>query len=102
MNKRLNRILNMQSELLKNRVDIKGFRAGKTFSEIDAVYRAGNSVCAICGTPKGKRNLALDHDHKTGKLRGVLCHRCNVGLGHFDDDMSRLAQAIEYIKKFKD
>ena len=101
MSKRLNRILNSQSAIIGNNVDTRGFRAGKTFAEIDSVYRAGKGVCAICSQPRGARNLSLDHDHATGRLRGVLCHKCNVGLGHFNDDVSLMAQAIEYINKYK-
>lgn len=100
MSKRLNRILNMQESLLENGIETRGVRAGKTFAEVDAVYRAGNGVCGICGRRRGIRNHALDHCHTTGKLRGILCHKCNVGLGYFNDDPKLLAQAIEYLKKY--
>ena len=56
--------------------------------------------CAICGldiVPIGGY-LCVDHNHSTGKVRGLLCHSCNLGLGWFKDDMARLQQAIEYLR----
>lgn len=55
------------------------------------------SACAICGnTPK---RLRIDHDHDTGKYRGLLCDNCNIGLGHFKDSPDRLRKAILYLKE---
>jgi hypothetical protein len=53
-------------------------------------------VCAICGDNRSKRALVVDHDHSTGKFRGLLCHNCNVGLGQFEDDSERLRKAADY------
>ena len=54
--------------------------------------------CAIChgDCPTGKQ-LAVDHDHKTGAVRGLLCTRCNVALGHLGDSVELLARAIVYL-----
>ena len=60
--------------------------------------------CAICNIdkPGGVNNQwAIDHDHETGTVRGILCHKCNRGLGHFDDDIDLLLQAIKYLKEAK-
>lgn len=54
--------------------------------------------CAICGNLPGKRPLSVDHDHRKGNVRGLLCWKCNLGIGNFDDDISRLEKAIEYLK----
>ncbi len=57
-----------------------------------------NGVCAVCGkTNKDGKRLAVDHDHETLEVRGLLCHRCNVALGMVDDDVNILTNLIEYI-----
>jgi hypothetical protein len=57
--------------------------------------------CAICNEePKTVRGLHIDHCHKTGKVRGLLCHGCNVALGSFKEDVTLLNKAIEYIRSF--
>jgi hypothetical protein len=68
---------------------------------LERLIEQGN-VCAICGIDKagGRGDFHADHDHKTSKPRGVLCHKCNVGLGHFNDDIEIMQIAIEYIKKY--
>ncbi len=57
-----------------------------------------NGVCAICGEPPvdGIR-LCIDHCHNTNIVRGLLCSRCNVGIGQFDDDLDLLASAASYL-----
>ena len=62
-----------------------------------------NGKCAICGK-EPKLKLSLDHNHKTGKWRGLLCNSCNLGLGLFQTDNSNelLIKALEYIKKYED
>lgn len=42
----------------------------------------------------------VDHDHNTNKIRGLLCSRCNMGLGFFDDSIEGLTKAINYLKKY--
>lgn len=54
--------------------------------------------CAICKAPlRNGKHVHLDHDHTTGKLRGVLCRGCNVGIGCFREDPVALAAAIQYL-----
>ena len=56
--------------------------------------------CAICGgvnDPPGRR-LAIDHDHVTGQVRGLLCYRCNSAIGLFKDDVTVLRRAILYLE----
>jgi hypothetical protein len=55
--------------------------------------------CVICGS---NEVLVVDHNHKTGKIRGMLCNHCNRGLGHFRDDPELLTFAAEYLKVLGD
>lgn len=57
-----------------------------------------NHACAICYTPFEGIRICVDHDHKTGRLRSLLCNNCNSGLGQFKDDPERLSSAINYLK----
>ena len=57
-------------------------------------------TCAICGQePSTQRGLHLDHCHKTGKVRGLLCHGCNVGIGSLREDPDILSKALDYLKE---
>ena len=59
--------------------------------------------CYICGkTPTEKRALDIDHDHATGKVRGLLCSNHNRGIGLLDDDIGLLAKAIQYLARNRD
>jgi hypothetical protein len=81
---------------------------GITLDEYNAILASQGGVCAICkgveivaieyrtGVP---RNLAVDHCHSTGTIRGILCSSCNQGIGHFRDSAEILAAAAEYLAK---
>jgi hypothetical protein len=64
----------------------------------EALLQMQDHRCAICRKyPSGKRGLAFDHCHETNHGRGLLCHKCNMGLGMFNDDWLILDNAIEYL-----
>ncbi len=66
---------------------------------VDLVLQQGN-LCKICGKPetiKDRVDLSIDHCHSTGKVRGLLCQRCNFGLGMFKDNVEYLSNAIDYL-----
>jgi hypothetical protein len=65
--------------------------------------RASTGVCEICGEPggAGQARLAIDHDHSTGELRGMLCRHCNAGLGRLKDSELLLSKAIMYLAKHR-
>ena len=66
--------------------------------QYEVLSRSQGYMCAICGQRDNqRRKLCQDHDHFSGKTRGLLCVRCNLGLGYFHDDMDRLWSAINYL-----
>lgn len=83
---------------------------GLTVTEYRTLEAAQGGVCAICGrpessagptrrdgTPARRKRLAVDHNHDTEQRRGLLCDRCNRGLGLFGDDVDRLLAAAGYL-----
>lgn len=69
---------------------------GITIEEYERMLVVQEYLCAICGK---KGSLNIDHDHKTGKVRALLCGRCNPALGSFMDSLEILLKAVEYLKK---
>ena len=75
---------------------------GLTLEQYDALLTEQNGVCAICKkseTASIKKNMCIDHDHKTGKVRQLLCDKCNRGIGYFNESIDVLEQAVLYLKK---
>jgi hypothetical protein len=69
----------------------------------DAMLAEQNGGCAICGSEKSSargERLAVDHCHKTGAVRGLLCSNCNQGLGKFKDNAAQLRKAVAYLERF--
>lgn len=64
------------------------------------IFNNQNKRCAICkiNVPEGKGKWCVDHCHTTNKIRGILCHNCNVGLGNLKDNILILEAAIKYLK----
>jgi len=72
---------------------------GLTHDEYMALLEAQGGACAICGGSAQQRALAVDHDHVTSAIRGLLCDRCNPMLGYARDSIAILEAAIEYLKR---
>lgn len=75
-------------------------RYGITIERYRELLEEQGGCCAICRATEVGSNVKrwhLDHCHATGKVRGLLCHRCNMGLGYFRDDPALLAEAIKYL-----
>lgn len=75
----------------------KARRYGLTETELEAMEATQQGLCLICR--EFAEPLFIDHDHKDGHVRGLLCGPCNLGLGAFRDDPVRLLRAIRYLRK---
>ncbi|HEX2193006.1 MAG TPA: endonuclease VII domain-containing protein [Acidimicrobiales bacterium] len=72
---------------------------GITIAEYDAMLAAQGGVCAVCKRPPTPGiSLHVDHDHETGRIRGLLCFRCNNALGDLEDDPALLRAAARYLE----
>ena len=69
--------------------------------DYDNILKKQNNRCAICNKNNSefKRTFAVDHNHKTKKIRGLLCINCNIGIGKFKDNIKLLKKAIKYLNK---
>jgi len=76
---------------------------GMALEDFEALLIAQGFRCAICGMAFSPDDRGLtpcvDHFHAEGRVRGLLCHACNLGIGHFCDDVDRLRSAIEYLRR---
>jgi hypothetical protein len=75
------------------------------FNEYTVLYKNQNGICLICSIPlrllsgdSTNKPANVDHCHRTGKIRGLLCNNCNRGLGHFQDREDLLLNAIGYLR----
>lgn len=92
----------------------KARKFGLSIEEYQKIFSDQNNRCAICDRPETRifkdriskemkvAKLCLDHDHVSGKIRQLLCHDCNTGIGKFKDDIQNLQSAIEYLKRHED
>jgi recombination endonuclease VII len=73
-------------------------RYGMTKEHYEALYEAQGGLCYICKRATGRRRkLAVDHDHKTGYVRGLLCSPCNNILAHIRDDLHAASRILSYL-----
>jgi hypothetical protein len=70
---------------------------GLSTADYNAMLRQQNGACAICRRTSAER-LCVDHCHKTNRVRGLLCRKCNTGLGCYGDDPERIEAAIAYLQ----
>jgi hypothetical protein len=76
---------------------------GITITEYDSLFSSQNNFCAICGSSQKpeQRTFAVDHNHKTKTIRGILCSNCNRLLGMVRENVNTLNKAISYLKERK-
>lgn len=74
---------------------------GLSKKEYDLLYISQSGKCLICGISESEsyKPLGIDHNHRTGKIRGLLCNRCNTVLGMVDDNIDILVKSIEYLRR---
>lgn len=93
---------------LEYRRNCNYLKYGINLYQYEELLKSQNNVCAICKNPETMtkktgilQNLSVDHCHKTGKVRGLLCSKCNTGIGYFREDIKIFENAIEYIQNKK-
>ena len=90
---------NLELYLKRRKSNTYKVKYGLTLEEINLIKKAQDNKCAICKTEL--ISFVVDHCHTTGKVRGVLCSHCNIGLGNFMDDIAKLHSAIKYLNETK-
>jgi len=76
------------------------YKFGITVEQYNQMFVEQNGTCLICHQVNIRgRYLVVDHNHKTGKIRGLLCYHCNNGLGQFKDNIDSLLEAAKYLSK---
>ncbi len=109
------KIISEEERIKKNKVLRSWYETTKTSNRIKALLRLYginlkeynlliekyNNSCGICGIHQSEleKSLCVDHCHKTGKIRGLLCNCCNMVLGKFEDDLQMFQKAIDYLKQ---
>jgi hypothetical protein len=81
-------------------------RYGLTEQDVQAMFEQQRGLCACCGNPETStikstgqiKMLHIDHNHKTGEVRGLLCQDCNMSLGHLQDSSQRIQMLLDYAK----
>lgn len=87
----------------KNDVNYRFKKFNFTYEDYLNLLEEQGGKCAICPKTENQeyhKNFNIDHDHKTGKVRGLLCNGCNTGLGLFKDNTVNLQSAINYLNKY--
>jgi hypothetical protein len=87
-----------KEEIMKSSIRKYKNQYGLTLEQIDMMLIQQNHKCKLCGISLAETKRCIDHDHNTGKVRGILCNKCNSGLGHFNDNEDMLMRAAKYIK----
>ncbi len=97
------RINNPERWKRKRHRNLLAEKFGITIHDYDDILIKQKNSCAICGKHQSvlKKRLFVDHCHKTSKVRGLLCQKCNFAIGLLEESELILKKAISYLKKFK-
>lgn len=77
-------------------------RYGITVRELDSIFNSQRGKCVICNYIFTDGDYDIDHDHETGKVRGLLCHSCNTGIGILQESPALLIRAAEYLTHYNE
>jgi len=78
------------------------YKYGLSHEEWLKMWEIQDGQCVICGKPfQNPSDACVDHNHDTKEVRGLLCRKCNFGIGYFNDDPELMAEAIEYLLRLK-
>ena len=92
---------------IRQRINALKLKFKMTIDDYENMVKEQKGLCAICHKPESKIVngkiilLAIDHNHKTGKVRGLLCYSCNIGIGHLRDNPELLRLAAKYLEEYK-
>lgn len=87
----------------KSCLALRGRMRQYRISRAEAALLAMKWTCDACGEPiSDQRSQHIDHDHETGRVRGVLCHGCNLGIGHLGDRPETVRRALDYLERAAD
>lgn len=89
-----------EERLRRNRGQWLVRRYGITQADYDRMLADQGGVCAICGLhrpPRGRHAMHVDHNHRTGAVRAILCSSCNIGIAQFGEDIEKMMLAIRYL-----
>ena len=92
-----------RASMQRHRSKLK-LRYGMTVEQYDELLEAQDGRCACCGTTepgRGDNRFFVDHCHDTGEVRGLLCHKCNAGIGYLGDNVDGVWQAMLYLVKYE-
>jgi hypothetical protein len=101
---RLWALANPEKARYHSRKKLLGKKYNMTIEEHDALFASQGSVCGACGSPEpnSKKGWSTDHCHKTGVVRGIVCHHCNIGIGHAKDSVETIRSWIAYLERSRD
>lgn len=84
----------------KHKASVLKWKFGLTLEQYESILRKQKGVCAICKLQNSNgRQLAVDHNHETGAIRGLLCGKCNQSLGLFQNSIDNLKVAAKYLRR---
>lgn len=99
---------NPEKVTLSNKKNFLKRTYGMSFETYTQMYETQGGLCGICECPldfmglreNHMKSACVDHCHTTQQIRGLLCRNCNLGIGHFEDNLASLEKAIAYLKRY--